>query len=365
MSAAPRKLSAAFTKANFRGSVFEHAALIEGKLKKYSQGVFKRWQERYFVVSAHVSSSIFSPRRPVPLIVCSIYTLLMQYLKYYTDENKIQKDLKGTIDLNECVTLEKVGKTDIKIMLTQARETLLRCTSEENQEEWYDVLDQIMKSNEKAPDEEEEIIWQKRAEEQEAVKAACTIPDTEEERMKTRPMIITVQNAKGLEVGKDKKVLNPLMMITVLGSSVEAEDGREDSYPEQITNIMTAAKTNELNPEWNEVVMLPAVTGDMVLLFTCVDFEGGSYTFLGQSCLRLQETGHWRQKEALTLNLAEVDDALPPRDGMGKPFEFESAPNNGEFTVTIEPVDLNEGFTSQVKKVGGKEALNATKVGSL
>jgi hypothetical protein len=82
----------------------------------------------------------------------------MQYLKYYTDEKTNQKDLKGTIDLKECVTLEKVGRTDIKIiMLTQARETLLRCPSEENQLEWYDVLDQIMKSNENPPDEEARI----------------------------------------------------------------------------------------------------------------------------------------------------------------------------------------------------------------
>jgi hypothetical protein len=44
-----RKLST-FTKAGFRNSVFDEAALIEGYLKKYSHGVFKRWQERYFTV---------------------------------------------------------------------------------------------------------------------------------------------------------------------------------------------------------------------------------------------------------------------------------------------------------------------------
>jgi hypothetical protein len=280
--------------------------------------------------------------------------------------------LKGTIDINEAVKLEKIGKTDIKITLTPAagvaREALLRCPTEASQDEWHGVFEQVMAANEAGPqvDEEEEIIWAERTKAVEAEKAACTIPDTDEERMKLRPMIITVQSASGLTAEAAKKAINPLMMITVLGASVEDDDlaEGEEAYPEQITQVMTAAKKDDLNPEWNEVVTLPAVSGDMILLFTCVDFEGGSYTFLGQSCLRLQETGHWRQKEALTLNLAAVDDALPPRDGMGKPFEFDiaSASGSGEFTVTLEPVDLNDGFFAEVKKCGGKAALDATKV---
>ena len=177
-------------------------------------------------------------------------------------------------------------------------------------------------------------------------------------------MIITVQKATNLSAGEgSKSSINPLMMITVLASGIDEEAAEAEEYPDQITQVMTAAKQNDLNPEWNETVVIPAVTGEMVILFTCVDFEGGSYTFLGQSCLRLSETGHWRQAEALTLPLAEVDDALPPRDGMGKPFEFEVATATGsaEFTVNIEPVGSDSGFCSAAKKVGGSGALATTK----
>ena len=40
-----RKVST-FRKIAFRNSVFDEAIIIEGYLKKYSHGVFKRWQER-------------------------------------------------------------------------------------------------------------------------------------------------------------------------------------------------------------------------------------------------------------------------------------------------------------------------------
>jgi hypothetical protein len=48
-------------------------------------GVFKRWQERYFTIQGH-------------------------YLKYYTDCNKIQRDLKGTIDLSDMTACEMTNK---------------------------------------------------------------------------------------------------------------------------------------------------------------------------------------------------------------------------------------------------------------
>ena len=67
-----------FSKRWHRPSVFDQAIVKQGSLKKRSSGLVKRWQERYFTLQGH-------------------------YLKYYADINKIQKDLKGTIDLAETV----------------------------------------------------------------------------------------------------------------------------------------------------------------------------------------------------------------------------------------------------------------------
>lgn len=61
------------------------------------------------------------------------------YLKYYTDENKIQKDLKGSIDLSELVLVERKPKAEVRVVLKDG-ESLLRCKTDEIADEWYDIL---------------------------------------------------------------------------------------------------------------------------------------------------------------------------------------------------------------------------------
>ena len=110
-----RKVST-FTKAAFRNSVFDEACIIEGYLKKYSHGVFRRWQDRYFTIQGH-------------------------YLKYYTDSNKIRKDLKGTIDLDGVKSALLTGKTkgEFRVMLKEG-EAIMKAETDEEAQKWAEII---------------------------------------------------------------------------------------------------------------------------------------------------------------------------------------------------------------------------------
>jgi hypothetical protein len=68
-------------------------------------------------------------------------------LKYYTDENKIQKDLKGTIDLTDLILVEKKGKSEVHIIVADGGESLLKCKTPEIAEEWHSVLKNYIKED--------------------------------------------------------------------------------------------------------------------------------------------------------------------------------------------------------------------------
>ena len=122
---ARKRAGSAFAKTKHRASVFGTKAVLHegewppifawflcvliraraGFLKKHSTGIMKRWQARWFAVSGH-------------------------YLKYYEDDTKSDKKLKGTIDLTH---LQAVGQTLVvgEIQLIIAGDTvLLRAESE-------------------------------------------------------------------------------------------------------------------------------------------------------------------------------------------------------------------------------------------
>ena len=68
-------------------------------------------------------------------------------MKYYTDENKIQKDLKGTIDLTDLILVEKKGKSEVHIIVADGGESLLKCKTPEIAEEWHSVLKNYIKED--------------------------------------------------------------------------------------------------------------------------------------------------------------------------------------------------------------------------
>jgi hypothetical protein len=112
---APRKSS--FSKKGFRPSVFEEAIVKEGKLFKLSSGMIKRYQERYFTLQGH-------------------------YLKYYADSNKIQKDLKGTIDLNTTIEphLRTSGELEFELLLQDGSVAKLKSDTQEDADEWIMLI---------------------------------------------------------------------------------------------------------------------------------------------------------------------------------------------------------------------------------
>jgi hypothetical protein len=105
-----------FSKRGFRPSVFEEAVIKEGKLNKLSSGMIKRYQERYFTLQGH-------------------------YLKYYSDSNKIQKDLKGTINLNETVPPHiKIDGLEFEVVLKDKQTAKLKAEKQEDADDWVMLL---------------------------------------------------------------------------------------------------------------------------------------------------------------------------------------------------------------------------------
>ena len=96
---AQRKQSS-FAKSGFRNSVFEAPVIMEGWLKKHSTGMIKRWQKRYFTIAGH-------------------------YMKYYEDEAKDEKTLKGTIDIEEARVVVKL-KLSFVVPREKLRKSILK-----------------------------------------------------------------------------------------------------------------------------------------------------------------------------------------------------------------------------------------------
>jgi hypothetical protein len=103
------------SKGDFSPSIFEEAITKEGKLYKKSSGMIKRYQERYFTLQGH-------------------------YLKYYADSNKIQKDLKGTIDLNETVAPHiRIDGLEFEVVLKDKQTAKLKADTQEDADDWVTI----------------------------------------------------------------------------------------------------------------------------------------------------------------------------------------------------------------------------------
>lgn len=186
-----------------------------------------------------------------------------------------------------------------------------------------------------------------------------------------RPIFITIKQATGLQGSSAKPTPDPLVIVTLLGDIVEKDEEEagdqegDDSGDDSDSNesddcsgenrqhwqVLTPVAKSTISPQWDNKILLPAVSSSMMVLFTCIDWEGGSNTFLGQSCLRLAETGHFTRAESIVLPLAEFENALCPRDGAGKPMEFQAVAANGcgEIDVMIAPCDPATSFACDAK----------------
>ena len=101
---------------------------------------------------------------------------------------------------------------------------------------------------------------------------------------------MTVKRATGLPALAKQATPNPLIIITLLGDIVSKDDAddHEDDYDDdhnydsddgenrQHYQVMTKVVKRSVQPEWNDKILLPVVKPDMMILFTCVDWEGGS-----------------------------------------------------------------------------------------
>ena len=207
-----RKVST-FTKAAFRNSVFDEACIIEGYLKKYSHGVFRRWQDRYFTVQGH-------------------------YLKYYTDSNKIRKDLKGTIDLDGVKSALLTGKSkgEFRVVLKEG-EAVMKAESDEEAMKWVEIIASMVTEDVSAEAEEA-------AGGAEAVKdqmVTLTAEDMEDSAALAslsggrKPIWVTLEAATGLAGLADKGGKCDAMVIL----TVVTEDGDAD-VSEQVWMAMSS-----------------------------------------------------------------------------------------------------------------------------
>eukprot|EP00937_MAST-01D_sp_MAST-1D-sp2_P007584 g7584.t1 len=326
-----RKVST-FKKIAFRNSVFEDAILIEGYLKKFSHGVFKRWQERYFTVQGH-------------------------YLKYYTDSNKIRKDLKGTIDLDDMQSCRLTGKSkgEFQLQLKGEGDALLKASSDDEAAKWVDILAAMVR--EEAATAEETAAAGAAGQVQGDIKdhmKTLTADDLEDSRaIETltggmKPVRVTIKSASNLpDVASKDGALEPLVIVTMV--TEEGELGAEQLW------MRLSPKQEGNNPTWGWSAVIPGVHKSCTLLFTVVDWTGDRTAFLGQGCWRMSDGACWDRAEALELPLGEFGEALAPKDGGGKEMEFaeREAAGAGELTVEIEPV--NGGLCCAVKKRGETE----------
>ena len=107
-------------------SIHQHPILKEGYLKKKSSGALARWQERYF-------------------------TLQGPYLKYYTDVEKCEKDLKGSLDLKNVkgAKLTGVGSGEgLEFTVTSESDegvsvAYFRARDKEEARDWMDLISDI------------------------------------------------------------------------------------------------------------------------------------------------------------------------------------------------------------------------------
>ena len=117
--AEPKRKTSSFAKSGFRNSVFEAPVIMEGWLKKHSTGLLKRWQKRYFCVAGH-------------------------YMKYYDDETKNEKALKGTIDLNGLQAASQTAMEGELQLIIKGETIILHADSASEAQRWTNILEPMV-----------------------------------------------------------------------------------------------------------------------------------------------------------------------------------------------------------------------------
>ena len=168
-------------------------------------------------------------------------------------------------------------------------------------------------------------------------------------------LLLSARGFAALQAAMANGSSDPLVIVSVV------DEDKEDS-PDTL-QVLTDIQKGTLTPKWGDRILLPGVAASATIVLTCVHYDGNNPYFLGQSCLRLDDDDNWRKDEAMILPLGAMEDAYPPRDGAGKKmkFEHESASGTGEITVRVEPVALDQGFVSAVKKRGDREGGGFTR----
>jgi len=343
---AQRKQSS-FAKSGFRNSVFEAPVIMEGWLKKHSTGMIKRWQKRYFTIAGH-------------------------YMKYYEDEAKDEKTLKGTIDI---AGLQSASQTQMEgeIQLIIKGETIVlhACDGPDagtDAQRWVNILqpmvgigvDENPLFKMRARPEQKAAVEREKAEREAKSKAAqegleakrkasTAAPVLGMARSVKRPLRVTAASAEGLRAVRDAS--NPMVVVSVVdrthGFEVECQH-------------MGSPQMGTCAPSFgDESVLLPGVTANVEVVFTVVDFgDEGDLEFLGQATVPMSAE-LWSHGKELKLELGAMSD-VHLRDGDGKELriEHDNAPATWDGTkayvnVKLEPFPAAYSLCGELDKTGG------------
>lgn len=343
--AEPKRKTSSFAKSGFRNSVFEAPVIMEGWLKKHSTGLLKRWQKRYFCVAGH-------------------------YMKYYDDETKNEKALKGTIDLNGLQAASQTAMEGELQLIIKGETIILHADSASEAQRWTNILEPMIgigvdenplfkmrarpeqrqaMEREKKEREEKNKAAQEKLVQQRKVSTSAAVHGMA--RSVKRPLRVTVHSAAGLRAC-DK--VNPLICISAID--------RTHGYEQELQH-MTPPKAGSTSPAFNERVVLPGVTGNVDIVFTVLNFgETGELEFLGQASKSMGAGAGelWnRGASEETLKLLPMDD-VKPRDGEGKEMRIENdtAPptwdgSEASITISIEPFAPSYSLCGDLDKTGG------------
>ena len=320
---------------------------MEGWLKKHSTGLIKRWQKRYFTIAGH-------------------------YMKYYEDEAKDEKSLKGTIDI---AGLQSASLTqmegEIQLIIKGETVVLHACEGAEaasDAQRWVNIMqpmigigvDENPLFKMRARPEQKAAIEREKSEREAKAKAAQAALETKRKastaapvmgmaRSVKRPLRVGIKSAEGLRAVRDTS--NPMVVVSI----VDRTHGYETE-----SQHMGTPQMGTVAPAFDETVLLPGVTANVEVVFTIVDFgEEGDLEFLGQATVAMAGSELWNRGKDFKLELGAMGD-VHLRDGDGKELriEHDNAPATWDGTkaylnVKIEPFPPAYSLCGELDKTGG------------
>eukprot|EP00937_MAST-01D_sp_MAST-1D-sp2_P004266 g4266.t1 len=334
-----------FSKSGFRNSVFEAPVIMEGWLKKHSTGLIKRWQKRYFTIAGH-------------------------YMKYYDDETKNEKALKGTIDLNGLQSAAQTALEGELQLVIKGETIILHAESAADGARWINILEPMIGIGVdenplfrmRARPAAQQKAMQKEKADREAKNKAAQADAALKRKASTsaavagmarsvrRPLRVRVHRAAGLRAARDSS--NPTVCVTAVD--------RTHGYEQEVQHFI-GTEFNTTSPAFEAEVVLPGVTANVDIVFTVVDFgDDGSMQFLGQASVSMGGAERWSKPVTQEkLVLGPKGDCLP-RDGGGQELalEYAEAPatwdgSEASLVVSTEPFPPSYSLCGALDKTGG------------